>query len=66
MGDFAWIDQNRTGRQFAGGVIYELCIRTFTQGGTVDSAIDRPDHLVWLGIDFVEVLPVNAFNGVRN
>ena len=28
--------------------------------------IDRLDHLVDLGVDFVEVLPVNAFNGARN
>ncbi|MFL6154718.1 MAG: malto-oligosyltrehalose trehalohydrolase, partial [Marmoricola sp.] len=30
-----------------------------------DSAIERLDHLVGLGIDMVEVLPVNAFDGPR-
>jgi maltooligosyltrehalose trehalohydrolase len=55
-----------TGRQLAGGVIYELHIGTFTPEGTFDAAIDRLDHLVNLGIDFVEVLPVNAFNGEWN
>ena len=55
-----------TGRQLAGGVVYELHIGTFTPEGTLDAAARRLDHLVDLGIDFVELLPVNAFNGVRN
>ena len=28
--------------------------------------IDRLDHLVRLGVDFVELMPVNAFNGPHN
>ena len=63
---FAWTDAGWTGRQLAGGVIYELHIGTFTPGGTLDSAIGKLDHLVSLGIDFVEVLPVNGFNGTHN
>ncbi|WP_029135869.1 malto-oligosyltrehalose trehalohydrolase [Nakamurella lactea] len=59
-------DRPWTGRQLAGGVIYELHIGTFTADGTFDAAIDRLDHLVDLGVDFVEVLPVNAFNGSHN
>jgi maltooligosyltrehalose trehalohydrolase len=47
-------------------VIYELHIGTFTPDGTLDSAITRLDHLVELGVDFVEPLPVNAFNGSYN
>ncbi len=54
------------GRALPGGVIYELHIGTFTPEGTLDSAIERLDHLVDLGVDFVEVLPVNAFNGTHN
>lgn len=61
-----WRDTGWAGRQLAGGVIYELHIGTFTPEGTLDSAVSRLDHLVDLGIDFVEVLPVNAFNGVHN
>jgi maltooligosyltrehalose trehalohydrolase len=61
-----WQDARWTGRQLAGSVIYELHIGTFTPAGTLDSAIDRLDHLVLLGIDFVELLPVNAFNGEWN
>jgi maltooligosyltrehalose trehalohydrolase len=48
------------------GVIYELHIGTFTAGGTLDSAIERLDDLVDLGVAFVEPLPVNGFNGAYN
>lgn len=60
-GDGAW-----TGRQLAGGVIYELHVGTFTDEGTLDAASRRLDHLVELGVDFVELLPVNSFNGTHN
>lgn len=63
---YRWSDQAWTGRALPGAVIYELHIGTFTAGGTFDTAIPRLDHLVELGIDLVEVLPVNGFNGVRN
>ena len=64
--DHVWQDGSWTGRQLAGGVIYELHVGTFTADGTLDAAVDRLDHLVTLGIDFVELMPVNAFNGVHN
>jgi maltooligosyltrehalose trehalohydrolase len=60
---FTWTDQAWTGRQLAGSVLYELHIGTFTPEGTLDSAIERLDHLRSLGVDLVEVMPVNAFNG---
>ena len=47
-------------------VLYELHVGTFTAGGTFDAAIERLDHLVELGVDLVEVLPVNAVDGARN
>src|SRR5689334_10419977 len=63
---FAWTDGDWAGRDLDGAVIYELHIGTFTPGATFDSAIERLDHLVRLGITHVEVLPVNGFNGVWN
>jgi maltooligosyltrehalose trehalohydrolase len=62
---FGWTDGAWTGRTLAGAVLYELHVGTFTPGGTFDAAIERLDHLVELGIDLVELLPVNAFNGDR-
>ncbi|KAA9108516.1 malto-oligosyltrehalose trehalohydrolase [Microbacterium rhizomatis] len=63
---FAWSDQHWTGRQLAGGLIYELHIGTFTPEGTLDGAIAKLGHLVDLGVTHVELLPVNGFNGVWN
>jgi maltooligosyltrehalose trehalohydrolase len=63
---YDWKDAGWTGRQLAGSVIYELHIGTFTPEGTFDAAVDRLDHLMQLGVDLVEVLPVNAFNGEHN
>jgi maltooligosyltrehalose trehalohydrolase len=63
---FAWTDHAWTGRRLPGAVLYELHIGTFTPGGTFDSAIERLDHLAGLGVDLVEVLPVNAVDGPRN
>ncbi|WOP19008.1 malto-oligosyltrehalose trehalohydrolase [Raineyella sp. LH-20] len=62
---FPWTDDAWTGRQLAGSIIYELHIGTFTPEGTLVAAIDRLDHLVDLGVDTVELLPVAAFNGPR-
>ena len=59
----AWRTTDWRGRELLGGVIYELHVGTFTEGGTFDAAIDRLDHLVDLGVDFVELLPVAAFPG---
>ncbi|MGH3863557.1 malto-oligosyltrehalose trehalohydrolase [Actinokineospora sp.] len=60
---FTWTDQGWAGRPLAGGVVYELHIGTFTEQGTFNAALEHLDHLVDLGVDFVEVLPVNAFDG---
>ena len=64
--EHAWGDGAWKGRTLAGAVIYELHLGTFTPEGTLDSAIERLDHLVDLGVDFVELLPVNGFNGEHN
>jgi maltooligosyltrehalose trehalohydrolase len=61
----AWTDGGWTGRSVQGAVIYELHMGTFTPAGTFDSAIEKLDYLVDLGVDFVEVMPVNAFSGTH-
>jgi maltooligosyltrehalose trehalohydrolase len=62
----AWQDSGWTGRQLAGAVVYELHVGTFTPEGTLDAAIGRLDHLVSIGVDLVELMPVNAVNGTHN
>lgn len=44
-------------------VIYELLIRDFTNSGTVAGVIDSLDYLKNLGINAIEFLPVNEFEG---
>jgi maltooligosyltrehalose trehalohydrolase len=63
---YTWNDGDWTGRQLAGAVIYELHIGTFTPEGTFDAALGKLDHLRSIGVDFVEVMPVNAVNGTHN
>lgn len=58
------------GADLRGAVIYELHVGTFTpgpdgRGGTLDSAIERLDDLVALGVDAVELMPVATFPGDR-
>jgi maltooligosyltrehalose trehalohydrolase len=62
----SWQDGGWQGRQLPGSVIYEMHVGTFTSGATLDSAIERLDHLVSLGISHVELLPLNGVNGVWN
>ncbi|MEE6138680.1 malto-oligosyltrehalose trehalohydrolase [Mycobacterium sp. 050128] len=60
-----WTDGDWAGRSVEGAVIYELHIGTFTAAGTFDAAIEKLDYLVDLGIDFVELMPVNSFAGTH-
>jgi malto-oligosyltrehalose synthase/malto-oligosyltrehalose trehalohydrolase len=62
---FSWHDQGWTGRPLSGAVIYELHIGAFTPEGTLDAAIGKLEHLSRLGVDFVELMPVNSFDGDR-
>jgi len=58
-----WADAEWVGRDVRGAVIYELHVGTFTHDGTLDGAIERLDHLVELGVDMVELMPLAAFPG---
>jgi maltooligosyltrehalose trehalohydrolase len=64
-GAFKWSDGSWRGVHLPGAVLYELHVGTFSPGGTFDAAIDHLDHLVDLGIDAVELLPVAEFSGSR-
>ena len=56
-------ESSTAGSSTAGPVVYELHIGTFTPEGTFDAAVGRLDHLVRLGVDLVEVMPVAAYSG---
>ncbi|PJI85673.1 malto-oligosyltrehalose trehalohydrolase [Luteimicrobium subarcticum] len=51
------------GREVLGTVVYELHVGTFTPEGTLDAAAAHLDHLVDLGVQTVELMPVAAFPG---
>lgn len=51
------------GTHLLGSVIYEMHVGTFTDEGTLDAAVGRLDHLVELGVDIVEVMPLATFPG---
>jgi len=60
-----WRDDAWRGRPLAGSVIYELHVGTFSSAGSFDGVIEHLPHLVDLGVDAVEIMPVNEFEGVR-
>jgi maltooligosyltrehalose trehalohydrolase len=62
-GAYAWTDGAWRGRSLRGAVLYELHIGTFTDEGTFVAAIERLPHLVALGVDVIELLPVVEFSG---
>jgi maltooligosyltrehalose trehalohydrolase len=62
-GRHVWSDTAWPGRDVRGCVIYELHVGTFTPEGTLDAAALRLPHLVELGVDVVELMPVAAFDG---
>ena len=64
-GAFSWQHDSWPDVALADAIIYELHTGTFTPGGTFDSAIERLDHLVDLGVTHVEVMPVAHFSGER-
>lgn len=47
-------------------IIYELHVGTFTSQGTFEGVISKLDHLLELGINTIEILPVTQFPGSRN
>jgi maltooligosyltrehalose trehalohydrolase len=64
-GAFGWTDASWHGRPLAACVIYECHVGTFSPSGTFDGVAERLDHLVGLGVNTIELLPVAEFPGTR-
>ena len=62
---FAWADGAWRGTYLPGAVLYEMHVGTFTDQGTFTAVIDKLPHLVDLGVDAIELLPVCSFPGRR-
>lgn len=64
-GAFAWTDARWQAPPLAAALIYELHVGTFTPEGTFDGVIGKLGYLRDLGVSHIELMPVNAFPGVR-
>ena len=64
--DYQWHDEAWSGRPWHETVLYELHIGAFTPEGSFRAAIARLDHLVAIGVNAVEIMPVSDFPGRRN
>jgi len=62
---YAWGDSGWRGLPLAGAVLYECHVGTFSPAGTFDGVAARLDHLVDLGVDAIELMPVAEFSGPR-
>ncbi len=71
INDFAWKASEGFKRPANSDLlIYELLLRDFTGtegqalgNGTVRQAMGHLDYLQWLGVNAIELLPINEFNG---
>ena len=63
---YRWSDENWTAPPFSKLIIYELHLGTFTPEGTFRGATARLDHLVTLGVNAIELMPIADFPGDRN
>lgn len=64
--DFAWTDGDWRGIPLKDQVLYELHVGTFTPEGTLDAAAAKLDHLAELGVNSIELMPLQPFGGDRN
>jgi maltooligosyltrehalose trehalohydrolase len=60
---FNWSDQGWHAPPIEAAVFYEIHVGTFTSEGTFESAIERLDYLVDLGVTHLELMPVVEFPG---
>jgi maltooligosyltrehalose trehalohydrolase len=64
-GLYSWTDSSWGGLSLPGLVLYELHVGTFSHEGTFDGVISHLPHLVELGVDAIELMPVAEFSGNR-
>lgn len=60
---FEWKDASWKGIQNENPIIYEMHIGTFTQEGTFKAAKQELKELARIGINLIEIMPINEFPG---
>lgn len=63
---FVWKDQDWSGLSLSAMIIYEIHTGTFTDKHNLEGVRGRLDYLKNLGINTIELMPVNQFPGKRN
>ena len=63
---FRWADGEWRGKAFGDLILYEMHVGTFTPEGTFEAIIPRLAALAKLGINAIELMPVQEFPGNRN
>ena len=61
--DFEWSDEDFVKPAQDRLVIYELLVRDWDAERDFDAVTQRMDHLAWLGITAIELMPVSEFDG---
>ena len=62
---FTWTDVHWHPPRLRDAVMYELHTGTFTPEGTFDAILDKLPYLKKLGVNTIELMPVNSFGGER-
>ena len=60
---YNWLNTDYTYPEKEKLVVYELLIRDFTDDGTIEAARQRLDYLEELGVNAIELMPFNEFEG---
>lgn len=61
--EFEWSDESFERPSKESLVIYELLVRDFTEERNYQTILDTLDYLDRLGINAIELMPINEFNG---
>lgn len=64
--DFAWNDDLWQVPELRKLIIYEIHTGTFSSSGTFAGIAEKLDHLLELGVNCIEIMPVAQFPGSRN
>ena len=63
---FTWTDRSWKNIPLEKYILYELHTGTFTAAGSFEAVEEKLDHLLELGVNAIEVMPVAQFPGSRN
>jgi glycosidase len=61
--NYIWTNTNFTKPAQSNLIIYELLIRDFTASSSFNEAITKLDYLASLGVNAIELMPINEFEG---